>query len=297
MPRNLLQCSAATLLAAVFFPAFAGDWHDDQTLVCSDCHTMHNSASGLPMRYDGVAAPAERLLRAADPTVLCLACHDGSDPDAPDVIAPVGYLGDPAGGWFMENPLGQNNPNGHDLLPVGLQPAPGSADSFSLSCVSCHSPHGNGSYRNLLVDPGGSGNTGPVTPLVSQMVTADGSNPDLVYDPANLRYKSGISAWCNDCHGDFHGRVAGEEGTGRPWLRHPQSEPLFGSPGADYGFWSGPVAGRVPVETPTDDTVPSVDDSVFCLSCHKAHGSAHPDGLIFADGATRLSTCQQCHNQ
>jgi len=297
MRRPSTHLAAVLLLAGATLPAWGGDWHQAGSLVCSDCHTMHNSEAGLPMRYDGVSAPAQRLLRAQDATRLCLACHDGSAPDAPDVTAPVSYLTDPAAGWFVENPLGQPNPNGHDLLPPGPQHAPGSADNFVLTCLSCHAPHGSDSYRNLILEPSGGGNSGPVSPVVAQTVTADGTNPGLVYDPANLFYKSGIAAWCNDCHGDFHGRTSSEEGTAEPWLRHPQGEPISASYGSDYTFWSGTIAARVPVETPTDDTIPSVDDTVFCLSCHKAHGSAHPDGLIFADGATRLSTCRQCHNQ
>lgn len=275
----------------------AGDWHNGASLVCSDCHTVHNSEDGVPMRYDGVGLPAERLLRAEDSTQLCLACHDGTDPDAPDVTAPVTYLADPAGGWFAENPVGEENPYGHDLLRPSPVVAPGGVDAFVLSCVSCHAPHGSDGYRNLLLEPPGSLNAAPVTVVVDQAVTAGGGTPGAVYDPANLGYRSGFSAWCNDCHGDFHGRTPAEEGTATPWLRHPQDEPLAGAYGADFAHWSGTFAERVPVESPDDPAVPSADDRVFCLSCHKAHGSAHRAGLIFLDGATALSTCQQCHNQ
>ena len=51
------------------------------------------------------------------------------------------------------------------------------------------------------------------------------------------------------------------------------------------------------VETPSDDQIPSRDDRVFCLSCHKAHGSPHESALIYADSPDMLATCQQCHNQ
>lgn len=283
------------MLAAA--PGFAGDWHQSATSICSDCHTIHNSADGLPMRYDGSSIPVRRLLRAEDEIQLCLACHDGSNADAPDVVAPVTYLADPAGGWFAENPVGTANPNGHDLLPASSLPAPGGPDSLVLTCTSCHTPHGNTNYRNLLDEPPGSANGGPAPVTVGQQVLPSGTNPAAVYAPSNLKYKSGMSAWCNDCHGDFHGRTANEEGTAEPWLRHPQSEPLSGAYGADYAHWSGTIDNRVPVETPSDDAIPSTDDRVFCLSCHKAHGSAHEDGLIYADGSARLSTCQQCHNQ
>jgi hypothetical protein len=310
-PARALWVLGACLLA---LPAPAGDWHRAANLICSDCHTIHNSSGGLPMRYDGLSMPAQDLLRAEDPTHLCLACHDGSRPDAPDVVAPVGAGLDPAGGWFAENPLGAQNPFGHDLMTLAPAPAPGGPDVLTLTCLSCHTPHGNANHRNLLEEPPGSSNPGPVSVVVSELVgggtgggtgssgggggpvhitpPTPGSGPGGAgsYESRFLLYKSGISAWCNDCHGDFHGRTGNEEGASEPWLRHPQDEELQGAYGADF------VTPRVPVETPTDDLVPSGDDRVFCLSCHKAHGSDRPSGLIFIDGASRLSTCQQCHN-
>ena len=72
---------------------------------------------------------------------------------------------------------------------------------------------------------------------------------------------------------------------------------LQGAYGVDYPYWSGNLPNRVPVESPTDNDVPSPDDRVFCLSCHRAHGSDRRSGLIWADGSTKLSTCQQCHNR
>jgi hypothetical protein len=283
--------------------------------VCSECHTVHNSEEGLPMRYDGVALPAGELLRAEDATHLCLTCHDGSRLDAPDVVAPVTYLADPAGGWFTENPLGQDNPNGHDLLSVSPVLAPGSQDRMILTCVSCHSPHGNANFRNLSAEPPGSGagdslevvvaggdapsvakSGGQIFRYLDSRRERGGSGPPP-YDPGGLRYKSGMSAWCNDCHGDFHGRTSGEEGTAAPWLRHPQEATISGSPGADFKHWSGTLPARVRVETPTDDQIPSPDDRVFCLSCHKAHGSAHKSALIHTGNTSMLDTCQQCHNQ
>jgi predicted CXXCH cytochrome family protein len=43
--------------------------------------------------------------------------------------------------------------------------------------------------------------------------------------------------------------------------------------------------------------IPSSDDQVNCISCHKAHGSANTKALIYADAATLDSTCQECHDQ
>ncbi len=268
-----------------------GDWHTANQLLCSDCHTMHNSQGGQPMRYDRQSSPAPRLLRHATSLSLCNYCHDGSNSNAPDVIAPVPYVSDPAGGFFG-NTGGTATNTGHNLGMPSPEPAPGGNDSLILACVSCHDPHGNSNYRNLWRNPVGSGNTTDTLVVVNQAVKANGSNPGQVYIPSNLKYKSGISQWCNDCHPNFHS--GGTEGSG---FLHPSDKQISGSGNADYAYWSGTITNRVPVQTPTDDTIPSNDDQVFCLSCHKAHGSANRSGLIFTDGTTLDSTCQQCHNQ
>lgn len=284
------------LLLAVFSfaTARAGDWHAGNQIACSDCHTMHNSQGGQPMRYDGQASPSAMLLRHANTVSLCIYCHDGTHPNVPDVIAPVAYTPDPAGGFFS-NSGGTASNTAHDL-GMSAVVAPGGSDSLTLTCVSCHDIHGNANYRNLWLNPPGTGNATDVTVVVNQSVQANGSNPAQVYIPSNLRYKSGMSQWCNDCHTNFHGKTAGEEGGRSPWFRHPQEQTISTGTNVDYAYWSGSVPNRVPVQTPNDDVVPSSDDQVFCLSCHKAHGSSRKAATIFADGATLNSTCQQCHN-
>ena len=280
-------------LVLVVSTSRAGDWHFAAG-ICTDCHTIHNSQAGAPMRFDGSTQPAVKLLRAAGAEELCLYCHDGGFPSAPDVIDPVVYVPDAAAGYLLVP--GVANPNGHDIsVEPGAVP-PGGSVSMVLTCTSCHDPHGTPGYRNLLLDPPGPDNPGDVIVQVDQQVTADGSNPALVYIPSNLTDKSGFSAWCNDCHGDFHGRTASEEGVAYPWLRHPQEEPMVGSQGAAGAHWLGPITNRVRAESPTDAVIPSADDQVFCLSCHKAHGSGRPSALISADGSSILSTCEQCHD-
>jgi predicted CXXCH cytochrome family protein len=283
------------ILALVLVPrrAGSGDWHSGATSVCSDCHTMHNSSGGAPMRYDNDPQGSPRLLRHATSLSLCVYCHDGSVPGAPDVIAPVAYLADPAAGSF---PLDWSKVSGtaHALGADPLRP-PGGTQTMTLTCLSCHDPHGGPGFRNLRTDPGGAG--APVTVTATQRVKPDGTNPAEVYATGNVVYKSGLAAWCGTCHGDFHGRSAQEEGAGRPWLRHPQDQALSTAVFVDYRYWLGEVPNRVRVQSPTDDVVPSADDEVFCLSCHKAHGSPNRAALVFADGARMSSTCAQCHNE
>lgn len=257
----------------------------------------------IPMRAES-GGPFPRLLLASTTNALCLTCHDGADTDAPDVVEPVTYTSDPAGGYFA-NSGGVASDYAHNLGMSYLEIPPGSADSLILSCASCHNPHGGSNYRNLLLNPTGSGNSADVNVIVSQTKSADGpggNRPADVYVPSNILYRSGMSDWCNDCHPNFHGTkpqagTLARAGVTEPWFRHPQDLTISGKSHADYTHWNGIINNRVEVESPDDMIVPSTDDEVFCLSCHKAHGSANESALIYADDARMLSTCQQCHNQ
>lgn len=276
----------------------AGDWHGPNQLDCSECHTVHYRERGIaPLTAEG-GGPFPKLLIASTVNALCLMCHDGTDTEAPDVVAPldsVGYTDNPAGGFFA-NSGGSASDNAHNLGMSSAETPPGSPDSLILDCVSCHGPHGSSNYRNLLLNPAGSGNASDVNLVISQTVQADGPGgvaPNQVFIPSNITYQSGMSDWCNDCHTDFHG--SGETGSPEPWFRHPIDQTISASTFVDYTYWSGTVTNHVQVDNPSDLIIPSADDEVFCLSCHKAHGSPNKHSLIYADGSTKRSTCLQCH--
>jgi len=260
------------LLAAVTFAsariAAGGDWHYGASMVCSDCHTQHNSANGQPMRTDNDPAPAPMLLRRGTTLELCLSCHDGSRPDAPDVIAPIGYVSESAAGAFPGTTTHHFNTSIAQVPPGGTVP-------IVLSCTTCHDPHGNDNYRNLRPDPTKTGLT-PVSILAVQTTRANGSNPQQVYVPGNIIYKSNVSKWCGQCHGA------------------PTHHSI--DKAVDLTIWTAVTLPRVPVLSPSDNTIPSADDQVICISCHKAHGSDHDHLLIYADGTTQNSTCEECHN-
>lgn len=283
--RRTTSCAAlaaAALLLLAPRPGAGGDWHAGGLLVCSDCHTTHNSRDGAPMRYDQAPGLSPGLLRAADEVSLCLACHDGSNPRAPDVLAPVGYVADAAAGFFSSRGGGSGD-TGHDLLPGAPVQVPLGSQQLTLTCASCHDTHGNGSYRNLRARPGG-GPGAPLAVVVDQAKRADGTNPAEVYATSNLRYRAGVSAWCLDCHD--------QAATGHA---HSYDRPMFGSTVASYAAWLAVQGTRVPALNPTDPTIPSEDDQATCVSCHSAHGNANRAALREPNGPDTL--CVQCHDQ
>jgi len=263
------------------FSAAGGEWHVGATLVCTDCHTQHNSANGMPMRTDNNSVPAEGMLLRATPLELCLSCHDGSKTTAPNVVS-ESTSPDWAGGSFPRSDQGTTD-NAHHLNSATAEVPPGGTQPMVLTCTSCHDPHGNANYRNLRPDPLNAG--AGVSVVVKQAATANGSNPQQVYVPGNLIDKSNISAWCARCHET----PAGSD--------HSVDKQIYGSALTSWTNWSTAMTYRVRAGSPTDDIIPSHDDQVICLSCHKAHGSQNYRGLVYADGLTLDSTCQECHNQ
>lgn len=280
----------AALFAAMPVVSVGGDWHRSQTLVCSDCHTMHNSRGGAPMRYDqaggaGANEPSDHLLRGANELTVCSYCHGGADVRAPDVVWPVpaaptalGYV-DLGGGFF-------NHPSGgyHRLDPTTTVMPSGGDAAVVMTCVTCHDPHGNARYRNLRTNPSGVARAAPPSLDVATTVLPDGSNPLQAYDASNMVYVAGMSQFCKDCHvamSGHHGSDLAVSGT------------------AEWATWNNlSISDRVRVQNPlfrtapTSPPSPSDDDQVFCLSCHKAHGSANPGALVAPAQAT---ICTQCH--
>lgn len=295
--RVMARWARAALLVVCLDPASgrAGEWHRGSGLTCSDCHTMHNSLRGQSMRYDADPTPAEKLLRADGTTAVCIACHGGDRPTAlaPDVKYPSAL--EPPGGGFPAD-LGDPAQVAHALAPTPAVPPQGSL-AMVLTCGTCHDSHGNGNYRNLRDSPAASGRFAPA-PIVHQAVTANGTNPADVYTGANVRYVSGMSQWCIDCHDlitSAHVAAGGSTLLSHPWDRTIAGGAATGV--TDLAAWMATVPNRVPVQNRLGLAPPNDADEVFCLSCHRAHGSPNPAGLVYADGVTLSSTCQQCHNQ
>ena len=226
------------------------------------------------------------MLRGSDPSSTCLLCHEAQK----GVIQPQGYRNTtsqddlllpvppaqltPAGdyGWLKKNYTWQDETgamasspgerHGHNIVALDFNfkadssrpVAPGGTyPSGSLSCISCHDPHGNyrrsadgtissrglpiigsGSYSNSP-NPDASNSVmsyrmlagkgyQPKSLLATAQFTAD--PPAAVAPPSYNRaetasdtrvaYGSGMSEWCQNCHTMIHGDGTAAGGMGHP---------------------------------------------------------------------------------
>jgi hypothetical protein len=305
-----------------FDAGFCGEWHTAGSLRCEDCHIQHASEKGQPLP----GGPFVYLLRKTTINELCLSCHDGTDPTAPDVLAPVQmYASTPTresgAGYF--SPAGVANAQGHDLGLVTTIPLQGAAHTAQLTCASCHAVHGNGNYRNLLTDPAGDSS---IVEIIKGTDVFTEFSPDVppttvgsvaAYNSGNIAYVSNFSTWCSSCHDQLRLNNASTPPAhfnGHPtdvslntFLTTRHTDPAHWVSGTGEGFPAAQPGGipRVPyLSLQARDLLsartPRESDQVFCLSCHKAHGSANKKALLwpYVEGQDAyVAGCQQCHNR
>mgnify|MGYP002065508829 CR=1 FL=1 len=121
---------------------------------------------------------------------------------------------------------------GHGLAPdATLTTAPGGTFPASeMGCTSCHDPHGTEDFRMLY----GAGR------LVQDFYTFANDAPDAEglslhfgaeANDNHTAYRGGMSAWCGNCHGDFHNN--------NTKLIHPSGETLGGTIAGIYNLYNG----------------------------------------------------------
>lgn len=313
-------------------------FHNGATLFCSQCHIMHASQQhphedqtvpDIFGAFPQTFTPTSKLLKANDPVALCLTCHDNVS-GIPDVVgADVNGLVERSGGLF--DLPGEDNPRGHKL-EYGLDVSPGfglcmrchfgsTFETASVSCLDCHNPHGNGRPRNLqwASDPGGEPQFGLF------------ENPGAVgmarYERANVGYGTTndaalreVSNMCIDCHHTFSGGTYTDPDGDGIHQRHPSydsersapnniaqgqtegtTDPVHWEDGTGAGFL---VTSRLrfvnngATDFAATQTIDAGVNGVFCLSCHKAHGSPRAFSLLW-DPASGVNGegCDQCHNK
>ena len=330
MSSNMCRLAlAATAVAVVVATDLsAGDYHEQSTLACGDCHIMHTSA---PTEGGGADQPAGNgfqvpagLLRD-DINDLCLSCHDASS-RATDVLG--GNSGRHSGDVRQAGSL---NRMGRSGLPStghtldSLAHAPGSSPPWKpedengagkgLNCINCHAPHGGQesvpTYRNLRSDAGNN-------PLGAGLITYNHDSPgtnnpgrdvfvrrSLDFDEAAVDFNepdptgSAIGRFCAGCHNLFHGspgdaNIGGTvEGQGyRGFRRHPSggvNVGAVGGQGSSAALFASRT-NRVKVMSEAGEwDIPGADVTPTCITCHKAHGNDNPFGLIYRSGSGSLT--------
>jgi hypothetical protein len=222
---------------------------------------------------------------------------------------------------------------GHNVVApsknVGADPvlthAPGGTYmSSSMSCTSCHNPHGNTNFRLLYgvshVEAGNYTFT-HAAPDAEGISIEDTLRESSTHHTA---YKGGMSAWCANCHGNYHNNTT--------QMVHPSGQAMGANIAQTYGLYNGtahpnggtPSSSYLPMVafedgamTTSSTGAPSATSQVSCISCHRAHGSSAPNigrwdfniGTWAAEGVesatyaipnpwndpAQRSACNKCH--
>ena len=298
---------AVAILALAFLGAPALAFHDSGVAHCNGCHTMHAS----PDNPADTASGNGFLLKQSTPTDTCVRCHDtsygntwGASETAPGNIYGGGQfvfllednLNDGHGGSDPESYI-PGHQAGHNVLSADKGTAADPVNTFSpggtylapfMHCTSCHDPHGQGGNFRILYGseyPESKANgytytyTAPAPTGAGISLFGGGES-----NASHSAYTGGMSAWCGNCHGDYHD-------TGSGVLRHPSGVGMGGAIAANYGIYNGTgdytgdsdvsYLAMVPFEdtiATTDSTAgPAASSKVMCLTCHRAHASSGPN--------------------
>lgn len=327
---TLLLVFAAILLFCIITvmpvnPAFYHDLEKNRQ-PCNDCHTLHYSEAGTTPPGVEAGGPFAQLKIRATTNKLCLFCHDGSDPKAPDVLSPVAmYNGsgdEHSGAGFFGNSSGAANDNGHDLGFAASTVPFSSMTNVTLTCASCHDPHGTPNYRNIITNP--AGGTG-VTVEMAKDVFRDAPPGDppsatasiAAYRESNEGYKAKTSLWCAECHNSLKPSVNAPGNRVHHFVDVPingigyPTDPAhwIGGTGPGFGTTTGDGVEGVPrlrfqvsgaIDFPSSKMA-AYNNEVACANCHMAHGGKYRKGLVWPYLELPVSVdtnsgCQQCHN-
>ncbi len=264
----------------------ASAFHEGGVGPCEACHTMHNTAEGVPL-----GVKQAYLLRGQDPSSICLNCHQQafdvgparehiSTPEnelqgtaAPKQLTPGGDFG-----WLKKSYSwypGQSLPlsyspgerHGHNIVAAdflyGADSVPvapgGTYPSAGLACTSCHDPHGR--YRRH--SDGAIGTTGKQ--IADSGSYASSPDPNLNGSVGVYRLLAGVNYQPKSVTGNF------------AFLYDP---PDAVAPGAGAGD-----SNRAEATTQTRVAY-GRGMSEWCRNCHPGMHNPAYSGLHHAAGAT-----------
>ena len=177
-------------------------------------------------------------------TKFCLSCHD----KALDISG-------------TNPPYVKNSPvmlAGGDFAFVGKS-------GHGFSCLSCHTPHTSGNYRNLRTEI----NKRPI------IVKAEGDKRYI-----KNRYISGMNNFCLSCHVEFLPKA-----TKSPYEMHPVGVEI-----KNLRTIVNDKSDNLTIRTEESDGV----KTVFCLSCHYAHSGPYFKAML-RDNLKEHTLCLECH--
>src|SRR5512143_112374 len=329
-------------------------FHDGGVGMCVGCHTIHGT--------DIASAGGPSLLREMDSGSTCLFCHQKSGDTVPTgehVSTPISELPQgtppkqlsPGGdfGWLKKTyswipgaslpPLySQGDRHGHNIVAVEFlyitdntyATAPGGTyPADSLSCISCHDPHGkyrrnfDGSITTAAGPIGGSGSyvSSPAPESNKSVggyrllggkgylpasltggfafmndppaaVAPDEYNRSEAATQTRVAYGSGMSEWCRNCHPDMHTTVY----PGSKNLLHPagSSAKLGGIKADNYNIYvkTGDLSGLA--NTSYLSLVP-FEEGTADYNALKSHAKTDDSWLVGPDNTSAQVTCLTCH--
>jgi hypothetical protein len=317
--RKMMLILSMTMAILAMLASNALAFHDHGVARCSGCHTMHNSEDGAHVDTAHAGGNSFLLIRST-PSDVCLTCHavgHGDEWAGTPAVPPAqhgagsfifatapnvndGRNGNLAANWIPGYKAAHNivAPSmGGAADPVLLTAPGGTFPSSQLGCTSCHNPHGRTSFRML----NGTGdiqagtyhfdNAAPIADGISYSATESRTS--------HTAYKSGMSEWCANCHGDFHSNAAGNTN-----IVHPTGISLGSTIATAYGLYNGTGAAagnpatsyipEVPFEDPANTTTstagPTATSKVACITCHRAHASSEPNIGRWDFNLTTLTT-------